>query len=388
MTDDIDWSVYPKPRLLKALLGAAQRTGGRVAIWQETQAERLYVLVAFQLVERCRLTEALPPGFIYNRFAAPGDECTFLPADLLFEYRGEHLVAPTEGDSAQALHFFQALREVLCSGAEGHYYCAPPSPVGDESRASFVARVEQAVATIAQGDLQKVVVARTQTEPLSASLDLVALFLGLCQRPEQFVALLSTPEEGTWIGCSPELLLAVDDASLRTLSLAGTIRTDHDWTAKEYQEQELVNQYIRGIFLDLGITELQETAIDNMNIGILRHLKSAFMLKLPSAQYTASSYARILERLHPTPALCGTPKQTALRFIAAIEPFDRQLYGGYWGPCNLFSRDIRLYVNIRCMQVFASSVRLFLGAGITRSSSPEAEWDETCLKGQTLLDVL
>jgi isochorismate synthase len=48
----------------------------------------------------------------------------------------------------------------------------------------------------------------------------------------------------------------------------------------------------------------------------------------------------------------------------------------------------KLYVNLRCMQLFDQTAKLYAGAGITFDSIPEKEWDETTLKCHTLLDVM
>ena len=91
--------------------------------------------------------------------------------------------------------------------------------------------------------------------------------------------------------------------------------------------------------------------------------------------------------LHPTSAVCGMPKLSALQFIEQNEHLNRGLYSGYLGPVNMGGIS-KLYVNLRCMQLFDQSAKLYAGAGITFDSIPEREWDETTLKCHTLLDVM
>src|SRR3990167_1434576 len=82
----------------------------------------------------------------------------------------------------------------------------------------------------------------------------------------------------------------------------------------------------------------------------------------------------IVKTLHPTPALCGMPKQTAYTLIHEEEPFERGLYGGALG---WRSTDAAEYiVGIRSCLVQGSTATLFSGAGIVKDSNAEDEWDE------------
>lgn len=58
----------------------------------------------------------------------------------------------------------------------------------------------------------------------------------------------------------------------------------------------------------------------------------ALPLRTSSLQLKAeSSDAHLLAALHPTPAVCGRPREDALGFLAASEPFDRGYYAGPFG---------------------------------------------------------
>ena len=86
--------------------------------------------------------------------------------------------------------------------------------------------------------------------------------------------------------------------------------------------------------------------------------------------------------LHPTPAVCGTPREAARAVIARVEAHQRGLYTGFWGPWSADGRTA-LYVNLRCLQVFHDRASLFVGAGITAGSDAHAEWEETTQKAST-----
>ncbi len=91
--------------------------------------------------------------------------------------------------------------------------------------------------------------------------------------------------------------------------------------------------------------------------------------------------------MHPTPAVCGIPLDSAKQFIKQTEGYDRKYYTGFLGPCNVNGKT-NLFVNLRCAELFANNINLYIGGGITKDSIPEKEWEETELKSKTLLSVL
>jgi isochorismate synthase len=92
----------------------------------------------------------------------------------------------------------------------------------------------------------------------------------------------------------------------------------------------------------------------------------------------------LLIKLHPTPAVCGIPKENAKEMIREFEKHRRGDYTGYFGPVK--TGDVSLFVNLRSAFVNNNKMFLFIGGGITADSKPEKEWDETELKAKTLLN--
>ena len=80
----------------------------------------------------------------------------------------------------------------------------------------------------------------------------------------------------------------------------------------------------------------------------------------------------LLERLHPTAAVCGTPRDAAQRAITALEKMDR---GGYLGPVGWLDAygNAEFAIALRCAEVGTTSARLFAGGGIVAGSTPDAE---------------
>jgi isochorismate synthase EntC len=95
----------------------------------------------------------------------------------------------------------------------------------------------------------------------------------------------------------------------------------------------------------------------------------------------------LVEALHPTPAVCGRPRQEALALIGAAEDFDR---GWYAGPVGWFDGegDGDFVPALRSAVGSGDRWRLFAGAGIVKGSDPDAEWDETALKFEPALQAL
>src|SRR5690606_20312949 len=95
----------------------------------------------------------------------------------------------------------------------------------------------------------------------------------------------------------------------------------------------------------------------------------------------------LVRLLHPTPAVCGRPREGALDLLAAREPFDR---GWYAGPVGWFDAEGNgvMAPALRSGVCNGADWRLFAGAGIVEGSDPDAEWDETGVKFAPMLDAL
>lgn len=205
--------------------------------------------------------------------------------------------------------------------------------------------------------------------------------------PEAFVYWFNDPVAGTWLGASPEIFFKADHDTGETVSLAGTRTIDvygnltSDWTIKEYEEQQLVTDFIKDTLTNHGIT-FSMSGPENHLAGKLMHLKTSFHFPIRDI-----NLEKLIADLHPTPAVCGLPKEQAKAFITKYEPHDRAYYTGFLGPV-FPEKQIDLYVNLRCLLLTKSQFVLYLGGGITAGSDPEFEWEETVNKAGTLLKVL
>ena len=90
--------------------------------------------------------------------------------------------------------------------------------------------------------------------------------------------------------------------------------------------------------------------------------------------------------MHPTPAVCGFPKEFCKEAISEFEDHSRSFYAGYIKVET--DETIQYFVNLRCAEIFQNAALLYVGGGITADSSPEKEWQETELKAGAVLKNL
>ncbi|MEW5960612.1 MAG: chorismate-binding protein, partial [Chloroflexota bacterium] len=252
----------------------------------------------------------------------------------------------------------------------------------------------EAISYIRATGIKKIVTSRATETPLPPHFEPVTAFELLCRRyPHAFVSLVSIPTIGTWLGASPELLLSLSEQKLCTVALAGTQAYSPGaplaavaWGMKEIEEQALVSDYIREFFQQLALSDVAEDGPRTVSAGNVAHLQTSFEIKLDPDRLLHLAN-QILNRLHPTSAVCGMPKKEALSFILEKENYNRSFYSGFLGPIHL-PHQSQLFVNLRCMQLKRDGAVLYVGAGITQDSVPESEWEETILKSNTLLAIL
>src|SRR5438874_1665154 len=80
----------------------------------------------------------------------------------------------------------------------------------------------------------------------------------------------------------------------------------------------------------------------------------------------------LVSLLHPTPAVCGTPREAARAAIKELEQIERVLYAGIVGWMDARG-DGEWAVVLRCAEMQGRIALLFAGAGIVADSDPEAE---------------
>lgn len=208
------------------------------------------------------------------------------------------------------------------------------------------------------------------------------------QNPSAFNYLVNLPSVGTWMGATPETLLSADEQSFSTMALAGTQPRTADgvyrWAEKEKQEQAIVCQYIRQLLHKYQVDQAYESPRHSIESGKVAHLCTQFTFK---REQLDSHLGEFIKDLHPTPAVCGLPKEKAMQTILQTEPHNREYYTGFSCPCYQQGK-LDLFVNLRCMKIMPDKFLLYSGGGITSGSTPESEWEETSYKSKTLLSAI
>jgi isochorismate synthase len=195
---------------------------------------------------------------------------------------------------------------------------------------------------------------------------------------------------GVWMGASPEPILEIQEQTVETVSLAGTQKLNGTpleqitWKIKEKTEQDYVTQFIEDHLNALGIKTYTKTGPYNFRAANLVHLKSTFSFQ---KSLLGQNVGMFLSQLHPTPSVCGVPKDTAGQLIRKLEKHERSYYTGFLGPFQ-WEGMTSLFVNLRCMKILDKGFALYAGAGITAESVPENEWEETVQKMTTMLSVV
>ncbi|MGE5356495.1 MAG: chorismate-binding protein [Deltaproteobacteria bacterium] len=236
-------------------------------------------------------------------------------------------------------------------------------------------------------DFEKLVLSRIKSIKAFPG-NIYLLFQILCKKyPKAFVFIFNHPYSGTWIGASPEILISGRKKMLSTTALAGTqlILKNHEpkWNQKEINEQASVMTYIEEIldmknleFIKNGPFNKIAAEFESQN---LVHLATEYLILNEADPYTLAM------DLHPTPAVCGIPKQDASMFILEQEIHDRAYYSGFLGPVNYEENDeLHLFVNLRSMEVFSNEFLLYIGGGMNDKSTVKKEWKETENKARTL----
>jgi isochorismate synthase len=245
--------------------------------------------------------------------------------------------------------------------------------------------VVDALRRIADHELDKLVAARCSVVRTRTPIDVLATLARL-RGPAQPGVLFAHERDGaTFLGLSPERLVARRGTRVETEALAGTGADPAALAAseKDLREHAIVVDGIRRALQPLC------TAIDATAAPRIRSLPGLCHLWTPlSADLVHPTHVlELVQRLHPTPAVAGAPATAAVAWIGAHEPVPR---GWYAGPVGWFDArgDGDFAVAIRSGVVDGTRAFIWAGAGIVPASDPDREYGETQAKQRALLGAL
>ena len=259
--------------------------------------------------------------------------------------------------------------------------------VDELHKEKHICLVEKALNEINKNHLKKVVVSR-QEEVLLDSFDLLTTFKKLLNNyVNAFVYVWFHPKIGLWFGATPETLLTISDYHFTTMSLAGTqVYADTKevfWKSKELVEQQLVTDFIKNQLKPIS-SNLKIDKTETVKAGNILHLRS----RIEGDLNKNSNLKELIRKLHPTPAVCGLPREKSKNFIIQNENYKRTYYTGFLGELNYQNKNSSLFVNLRCMNIEEKIAFIYVGGGITKESNAKKEWKETIAKSKTMKKIL
>ena len=270
-----------------------------------------------------------------------------------------------------------------------HEYATSDGNISISSKSTdytdYLNSINRIISSIKSGSADKIVMSKIIVESHSFNAECWSqLFFNLAGKyPNAFTFLFYTKETGAWMGATPEILGTYNNRIFQTMALAGTRKsgTIGIWDEKDIGEQEYVVNYIRNI-ITINNLDYQISPKFTKPAGVVEHICNIFTVNACSI----SQAERMIDALHPTPAVAGLPKDKALDLIGKFELHDREYYGGYLGPFR--PEEFNYFVNLRSMKFDRSKYEIFVGGGIVKESIPESEWNETEFKSQTLLSLI
>ncbi len=256
--------------------------------------------------------------------------------------------------------------------------------------------VNDALDAIERDDVSKVVLARTLDVAPPELLDPIAVTMALWADNPRAHVFLFEPEPGaTLLGAAPETVATVSGSDFHATAVAGSVplgRSPEETAA--LAEQLLASgkdQLEHRFAVEDMVERLEEIAVEVraewephvITLSRIQHLETRIRARLPEGCTVLSA----LQALHPTPAVCGLPRDEALAFIHAEEPFERGWYAGPVGWFDLGGNGV-FAPALRCAVGREGTWRLFAGAGIVAGSRPDDEWAETGIKFEPVLRAL
>lgn len=254
-----------------------------------------------------------------------------------------------------------------------------------ENGESWRSHVREIVELIQKGEVEKVVLARGLDGSSSSEID-----------ARRLLQLLNLDYPNTWlfahdglVGATPELLVRLSKSLVTSRVLAGTIKRTGDdekdlalaaslaRSSKDLEEHEYAVR---------SVAEALQPLCSSTNVP-----ESPFVLHLSNVMHLATDVTGVLTdsanppdifdflaKLHPSAAVCGTPREKAAQAISSIEGLSRGRYAGPVGWVDIRS-DGEFGIALRCGQIDQSrkSIRIYAGCGIVAGSDPSAEYAES-----------
>jgi isochorismate synthase len=246
--------------------------------------------------------------------------------------------------------------------------------------------VRVAVDAIHAGRIEKVVLAREVRTTATRNFDATGALRHMREAHPACYVFGFWHGDSVFAGATPERLVRADGRNIQASSLAGSVRrgaTPDDDAAradellasgKDRAEHEFVRRALCAGLERLCDDVTAEDGPSLLSLPNVHHLHTAVHARLRPGH----TLLQIVAQLHPTPAVGGSPRNAALRFIREHESMDR---GWYAAPIGWLQRDRGEFaVALRSALISGPGAALFAGCGVVSDSDPEQEYAESLLK--------
>jgi isochorismate synthase len=248
---------------------------------------------------------------------------------------------------------------------------------------------------VGRGRLDKVVLARRVVLASPADLDVENALRRLAAAAPESTVFAFRRAGRTFLGATPERLIRTDGREFRTVAIAGSTGRGADpagdaqlaaallASEKEREEHDVVVAALRD---RLGPISGRLEIAAEPRVLTLRHVQH-LITEIEGTVHEREGLLALAERLHPTPAVGGEPRDLALALIDEYEGFERGWYAGpigWLGPDG----DGELMVALRSGVVDRTQATLFAGCGIVADSDPDREWEESRMKLKAVASAL
>lgn len=350
----------------------------------------LYGAFGFDLI---RQFESFP--LAKERDANQNDLQLYLPDELIVVDREKNKAFQISYDFSFG---DQTTAGLARDGKIDRFHYAEESSAGSyaDKKGDYAKIVRQAKQAFKKGDLFEVVPSRVFARPCrSRPSDVFRRLQRINPSPYGFLIHLDNSD--FLIGCSPEMFVRVDGASVETCPISGTIRRlgsvieDAEQiktllaSAKEESELTMCTDVDRNdksrICVPGSVEVVGRRQIEAYShlFHTVDHIKGLIRKPFDGIDAFISHMWAV--------TITGAPKLEAIKWIENHEKTPRGWYGGAVGWMG-FNGNMNTGLTLRCLRLQGGIARIRVGATLLYDSDPEKEEQETLTKAAAMLEAL
>lgn len=264
----------------------------------------------------------------------------------------------------------------------------------DSDITSWKKKVNEAVKVIQSDSLDKVVLARELIAHSDAPIDARIVLRNLAK-----------DYPGTWVysnnglvGATPELLVRLNNSMVVSRILAGTISKTGDdnkdlalaaslaRSSKDLEEHEYAVRSVADALEPFCKSTNVPEAPFVLHLSNVMHLATDVTGAIKEGHKVTDIFT-LLQKLHPSAAVCGTPTQSAAKLIRELEGINRRRYAGPIGWIDA-KGDGEQGIALRCGYITGTEIHAFAGCGIVAGSDADHEVAESQAKFLPIINAL